>query len=145
MFANSCIWNGIWLESCICTARTLYKMIIGMFSLFMLQCPTSPISEIATAWEKEREPPEGGNYTAEESGKLALRSRNSHMVISDAKDKQGKLFDGFMYTASGPERMQQLWLLISWTSFPMKQTLFFILFGRIFIFQQNDTMIISFG
>ena len=44
----------------------------------------------------------------------------------------------------GPERMQQLWLLISWTS-SMKHNFFNILFGRTFIFQQNDTIIISFG
>ena len=44
----------------------------------------------------------------------------------------------------GPEIMQQLWLLISWTS-SMKHNFYVILFGRTFIFQQNDTMIISFG
>ena len=53
---------------------------------------------------------------------------------------------GFLFLThtiqGGPERMQQPWLLISWTS-SMKQ-LFFILFGRTFIFQQNYTMIISF-
>ena len=44
----------------------------------------------------------------------------------------------------GPERMLQLWSLISWTSSMKQNSFFFFLFGRTFIFQQNDTMIISF-
>ena len=44
----------------------------------------------------------------------------------------------------GPERMQQLRPSISRTS-SIKLDLFFILLGRKFIFQQNDTMTINFG
>ena len=60
---------------------------------------------------------------------------------------QCQMHQSVLYSFSiqgGPERMQQLWLLISRT-LSMKQNCFLILFGRTFIFQQNDTMIINFG
>ena len=95
-------------------------------------------------------------------------------LISWTSSMKHNCFFSFIWLQGGPERMQQLWLLISWTS-SMKHNCFFIylvtgwprknattlivnfmnivdetklflnLFGRTFIFQQNDTMIISFG
>ena len=60
---------------------------------------------------------------------------------------QCQMHQSVLYSFSiqgGPERMQQLWLLILRT-LSMKQNCLYFLFGRTFIFQQNDTMIINFG
>ena len=51
----------------------------------------------------------------------------------------------FAFSYTGWPRKNATTLIVNFINIVDETELFFILFGRTFIFQQNDTMIISFG
>ena len=56
-----------------------------------------------------------------------------------------QLYQYYMYHYTGWPRKNATTLIVNFMNIVDETELFFILYGRTFIFQQNDTMIISLG
>ena len=66
-------------------------------------------------------------------------------VKANLTDSTWNMIDVILYVYTGWPRKNATTLIVNFMNIVDETELFFILFGRKFIFQQNDTMIISFG
>ena len=134
--------QSLWINKINCIMVVFRRLIIIIFQTFLF--PETHCSQ-----KKETESKERGKLAT-----LLLPVRTCHMTLN-------KLFN-FKYVVApysyfrnnfitwqcrhtGWPRKNATTLIVNFMNIVDETELFFILFGRTFIFQQNDTVIISFG